>query len=1314
MEPQSPMQVFGLLVLEEIRKIRLGQAMRQLEPTRNSNALAQYILNYDPAQKFGEESNQTRNTPTFTQTLIDYITRPVSAVASAFKVFGEDQADTERQMRNMGIEPRKDIHGRIVNVPDEILKEKKPEVGAKLKKAKSEAGAALEGKRQGTFFSDVLAAQRGGERDKGVAAGGFLADVVLDPLNILGVAKPFTLGMRVGRQPGRFMMASNFAKAQNDIAEAAAKLARQEVEAAPYIRTAEEMAQAAGPKVPRLGAVPIKQGLAKIPSPGQIPLPVLSAPEIAKGIAYTTDEDILKAIPSLSRPIGKNRRIAAFEREAGKRNAAVAAREASEAMAKVIPAQKIIQQIADANPEALMHLTPKPSTLGKLTDPEKELVTTLSASIAKNPPKNKLLTAGAQVNIYKQIMKKSYGLVKAMHPKMKVDGTAFATKVSQAAYRIMYHVTDVLEAQGIKPLLYNGDYGRLVDTIQEMGVLNDKTFIQDLGQAFAAHLGKDFSPRSLQAIENLQARRMVGQSGSLGAIAGVVEKSALDPNFIHPALAQLFNSELAEQVEKAVLGVGGVPNEAVAVRKLAERLVSPTDPLDNAIYQSYNAIKTAMGKGETAASAISALSKAIEKSRGFTYEAVQHELASVPKANVFTAFMDRFTTWWGAATVRPVAKEFIDSAKPSAAIVGHILNPLKQQFTPTELTEAFKFAQGVLPDVSRPEIAEAAKKMKDILQWLFKISGIRDDAMRGASVSLRGNVVMKDLNDEIRRIFHGKNFYQFVTKSSKKHPISGETFDFSQTPISWLDSWMAHEVDNPIEYIYQMSLAVERTTLKYAFIDEAIARWATKVARGNVKFNHHRAEGWYFPRDIGRELQKTWNRLDEFYDPTSKATRNLAAVMSIWKRWVTIMRPGHHPRNIIGDYYNAMLDGVSSPIYYTKAMKVIKAHRSFYAQALKEPDIELLEMMLRRRIPGKGLPKVKINPKNILGRTASGHAFTNEQVYANAHRLGILPRAFEIEDIYGGPAMVSSKIGDIAKRARELSPTKGKITDAAAAFSEVREHWMRLGHFIGRLEKSRARTLDQAFEEAARAVKKWHPDGTDLTGFEQYIRLWFIPFYSWNRKIIPLMIEGLLQKPSLATLYPKGVFSLQEAFGIEAPSVASPFPNDQLYPEFMKEMGIGPIGDPDADGLPAWIANTLGRAETDPFGNRIPGYTNVNPSNPFLDTLQQYQGQLGPLGGAWEQASPAFRIPGEILFNETAISERPIVTDEPGDLIRYILENLPLASDISRTMSVGRSDQEGFNESLINYLTGLGIRGVSPYSQLAEREQQAYYKRKGQ
>jgi hypothetical protein len=243
-----------------------------------------------------------------------------------------------------------------------------------------------------------------------------------------------------------------------------------------------------------------------------------------------------------------------------------------------------------------------------------------------------------------------------------------------------------------------------------------------------------------------------------------------------------------------------------------------------------------------------------------------------------------------------------------------------------------------------------------------------------------------------------------------------------------------------------------------------------------------------------------------------------------------------------------------------------------------------------------------------------------------------------------------------------------------------------LAHFINEIKKS-SKSFEQAVEDAANVVRKWHPDGMDLTKFERNVMRRVFPFYSWTRKAYPLIVESLVATPGKITAIPRANLMLQQIMGIQTGPLSDPFPSDQLFPDWIMEKGIGP---------------QFGSA-----GN----YTVINPSNPSLDLISQTNHPGRMMMGL---LNPALRIPIEGATGVDSQTGAPIDITSPD----YIAKQLPGISQVGRATgafgvsnTTKQNSPNGYNmQNIANLLFGLGVQNTGPMQKSAQFDLRDYLK----
>jgi hypothetical protein len=194
-----------------------------------------------------------------------------------------------------------------------------------------------------------------------------------------------------------------------------------------------------------------------------------------------------------------------------------------------------------------------------------------------------------------------------------------------------------------------------------------------------------------------------------------------------------------------------------------------------------------------------------------------------------------------------------------------------------------------------------------------------------------------------------------------------------------------------------------------------------------------------------------------------------------------------------------------------------------------------------------------------------------------------------------------------------------------------------------------------------------------------------MPFYSWTRKAIPLILEGIVMNPHKIMAYPKVMSAVQEQNGIDS-SVSDPWPDDQLFPDWLSGNVIGPVIPPDSG-----FARAIARSPAEV------GYAMVNPTTPADQIFNDWGSH--PLNTAVNGLTPFAKIPAELATKTEVMTGAPIK-----DWTQYADKNIPLLSTFSRitngALGTGLKNKEttpANTAALLNFLTGAGILDTGRY-----------------
>jgi hypothetical protein len=409
----------------------------------------------------------------------------------------------------------------------------------------------------------------------------------------------------------------------------------------------------------------------------------------------------------------------------------------------------------------------------------------------------------------------------------------------------------------------------------------------------------------------------------------------------------------------------------------------------------------------------------------------------------------------------------------------------------------------------------------------------------------------------------------------------------------------------------------------------------------------------YFDKDTADALTKI-RTIVQNDKAITQFTNTFDRAQAAFKFAVIGLNPGSQLRNLYGDVFVNMLDGVTNPRVYKWAGGLVRDSESALARKITIGGKTIDGNDILRLYEDRGL------------KTGFFHADTN-----------ILPK---------------TRVGPV-----------GKSGDFIKEVSEKREDFARIAHFIDAMKKESALgrgTLEQISERAAKRVKKYNFDYNDLTDFERRTLRRAVPFYTYMRKNMPLMLETFATRPGRLSVVPKTERALQQMLGER---------NDETYPGGMEGL------------VPPWIREMTNVQIQGGSGAQDPVF--LQPDLP-INQVQEWFGGFGEgegVGGhlaegakqmgqtAYDQLSPFATGLPELAYGQT-MSGAPVSQD----LRQFLLSQLPVSTVGNAAITGGPEGESTFEglpgplkyERVLNFLTGAGIRKVGPSRQKGELRRQ--------
>jgi len=272
----------------------------------------------------------------------------------------------------------------------------------------------------------------------------------------------------------------------------------------------------------------------------------------------------------------------------------------------------------------------------------------------------------------------------------------------------------------------------------------------------------------------------------------------------------------------------------------------------------------------------------------------------------------------------------------------------------------------------------------------------------------------------------------------------------------------------------------------------------SKPMEGFSAVSHPLFEGKQVPLEIANDISRI-QKLRNQDEGLNIALKAFDKVQDLWKGQVLIA-PSYHARNMVGNFWNNYLAGVTNPENYALAAKLQIAERQSPA-ALNR--ISLL-----------------INGKKLRGK----------QLIDLAKSKGVLDTGWYGADI---PQSLKEQSKAFTLNPIILNRKVGTMVENNA----------KLTHFIDRLK------MGLSPDDAASSVKKYLFDYSDLSETEKQLFKRLVPFYTWSRKNIPLQLANIIQQPGKVSILEKAErnFSIQDKQAYEA------------MPSWLKERSAIPV-----------------------------------------------------------------------------------------------------------------------------------------------------------
>lgn len=615
-----------------------------------------------------------------------------------------------------------------------------------------------------------------------------------------------------------------------------------------------------------------------------------------------------------------------------------------------------------------------------------------------------------------------------------------------------------------------------------------------------------------------------------------------------------------------------------------------------------------------------------------------------------------------------------------------------------------------IDEIADPLIQAAARDIEDLMAGMVNLSGDLRQTIISTAFGRAGATVPK-LNNLFRR-----HAVLGAGKSDEIIDLGRVADDAARLGVddmtAALEQWKTWNIEDVPRFLAGMRASMFDLANEAAFIDNFFTYFArpdigfatTKASvaaeKGFVKIT---SEGYSHFGDmipnnfyLAPEAAEILQAMDQSLRTTKALSspfgewlmKVLDPITQTWKYTVTVIRPGHHIRNEIGSQ--------SMRFFHLGTSKFLPAERMAYQVLFK----------MKKNYDGVDILKgVQANGDTVINGSDKVVTFKfgkkTESLDADQIHLLLERYLFDtgatVEDLFEN--LGKQKFTKLVENAGAvvtlgLGRRGGRAEQIAFGVSEFVEHKARAAHFIQALMQmsegkaitrgiglvSKPKNLDEAIQFAIEAAAKYHPNASTLSPYEMRYGRRTFPFYSWVKQAAMALVESSVMHPARTWLaIPKASYNIAIAAGLDPTSLGDPFPEDQLFPSYLRDDMMGPqfkIGD-------RYISVNPGFASADVFNDLI----------------------ANPIEGIIGMTNPAARIPLELLAGSRLGSQAPI-----RDLSDYIDSSIPGVNYISnitgRSVSTLGTQAQAKIESgaktdfdrylsAFNWVTGLGVRNYS-------------------
>ena len=566
-----------------------------------------------------------------------------------------------------------------------------------------------------------------------------------------------------------------------------------------------------------------------------------------------------------------------------------------------------------------------------------------------------------------------------------------------------------------------------------------------------------------------------------------------------------------------------------------------------------------------------------------------------------------------------------------------VLNDFTKKFTGEQIEQAFKKLQGAKGDdlikVSQAENDPAMLDMARLFSTVF------DESTN--NFFSRNGVLRDHMNSILDGMPHADKAWRFINDNPEYMAKEWRTWDNIQSPLKFI-ALMHRAMTKAAEDISMAANYSKHFGMRLEDIPKAERSKWVRIDIENSRNNFAKLidRELYYPKEIAQELPALGNLITESRIFKNEKfnywiTQVVDPIISALKLTQTTVKPGHHIMSIIGDLIrNGLFAGMGySTKEYKESWRILRTRRTALKE-LSELDnfARLKEMSAGASI--KADDTLKNNTKFIIGRKPT--LISNQSLFTLLETKGVIlpPHAGGVaEDLLSVPSeRIAVEVDGMGKTARAAAKVAGgfntgvtKLTNNRFVkinkFSAERDNWMRVSLALHFMRSRSFNTMEEAADYASEMLRKWAPTARDFTAFESKTMRRVMFYYTWQRGILPRILEAAVERPGWVTIPNKAMYDFAANAGIDPASLGDPFPQDIDIPDYYRQ-------------------NVLGPQWQDDDGN----YWGFNPTSPLTDTLNALGAgaSVGNMLNPFNSESGEQRVARNLMGMTTPVLRAPI------------------------------------------------------------------------